>query len=72
MNTESVVCIFLFFYSLINGIVEHLKSPPILEISRYGISSTTMLHFSLIKLFILAKALSETTISGEIEKILGN
>lgn len=28
------------FQSLTKGIVEHLNKPPILEISRYGISST--------------------------------
>ncbi len=31
-------------YSLTNGKVEHLNNPPILEISRYGISSTLMFH----------------------------
>ena len=50
--------------------VEHLSKPPILEISRYGISSTVKPHSFLRKSFILVKVSSETTTSGEIEKIL--
>ena len=57
----------MFHYSLINGIVEHLKSPSILAISEYGTSSTINPLF-LRTSFNLVNPFSEIITSSETEK----